>query len=48
MRHAALAMDASTFRALGHRLVEQVAGFLESLPQRPVTRDQSPSAREDR
>lgn len=38
-----LAMDPATFRALGHRLVDQVAEFLESLPRRPVTRDESPS-----
>jgi len=44
VRHAPLAMDAATFRALGHRLVDQVAAFLESLPQGPVTRDESPSA----
>jgi glutamate/tyrosine decarboxylase-like PLP-dependent enzyme len=37
-------MDAATFRSLGHRLVDQVAGFLESLPLGPVTRDESPSA----
>jgi len=37
-------MDAATFRALGHDLVEQLADFLESLPDRPVTRDESPSA----
>jgi len=43
-RHAPLAMDAATFRSLGHRLVDQVAGFLESLPLGPVTRDESPSA----
>ena len=42
-RHAPLAMDAATFRKLGHRLVDQVAGFLESLPLGPVTRDESPS-----
>jgi glutamate/tyrosine decarboxylase-like PLP-dependent enzyme len=43
-RNAALAMDAATFRALGHRLVDQVAEFLASLPQGPVTHDASPSA----
>jgi aromatic-L-amino-acid decarboxylase len=43
-RHAALAMDAPTFRAIGHRLVDQLAAFLESVPRRPVTRDASPSA----
>ena len=43
-RRAPLAMDAETFRTLGHQLVDQVAGFLESLPHRPVVRDESPSA----
>ena len=43
-RRAALAMDAATFRSLGHRLVDQVAGLLESVPLGPVTRDESPSA----
>ena len=36
-------MDAATFRTLGHQLVDRVAGFLESLPLAPVTRDESPS-----
>jgi aromatic-L-amino-acid/L-tryptophan decarboxylase len=40
-------MDAATFRELGHRLVDQLASFLESLPRRPVTRDESPSAVRD-
>jgi len=43
-RHAPLAMDAATFRNLGHRIVDQLAGFLESMPHGPVTRDESPSA----
>lgn len=43
-RQAPLAMDGATFRALGHRLVDQVAEFLEALPHGPVTRDESPSA----
>jgi glutamate/tyrosine decarboxylase-like PLP-dependent enzyme len=43
-RDAAIAMDSATFRRLGHRLVDQLAEFLESLPRRPVTRDESPSA----
>jgi glutamate/tyrosine decarboxylase-like PLP-dependent enzyme len=43
-RQAAIAMDAPTFRTIGHRLVDQVADFLESLPRRPVTRDRLPSA----
>ena len=40
-------MDAATFRALGHRLVDQVAGFLESMPRGPVTHNESPSAVRD-
>jgi aromatic-L-amino-acid decarboxylase len=36
-------MDAAMFRALGHRLVDQVAEFLESLPRGPVTHGESPS-----
>ena len=47
IRHSPLAMDAATFRALGHRLVDQIADFLESLPLGPVTRDESPSAVRD-
>jgi len=43
-RHSPLAMDATTFRALGHRLVDQVAQLLESVPRGPVVRDESPSA----
>jgi aromatic-L-amino-acid decarboxylase len=46
-RHAPLAMDAATFRKLGHRLVDQLAGFLESVPFGPVTRDESPSVVRD-
>ena len=37
-------MPADRFRAIGHRLVEQVADLLDSIPGRPVTRDESPSA----
>jgi aromatic-L-amino-acid decarboxylase len=47
LRRSPLAMDAATFRALGHRLVDQLAEFLETLPRRPVTRDESPSAVRD-
>ena len=43
-RHAPLEMDSATFRKLGYRLVDQVAGFLESMPQGPVNHDESPSA----
>src|SRR5439155_4263803 len=40
-------MDAATFRALGHRLVDQLASCLESLPRGPVTHNESPSAVRD-
>jgi len=43
-RTSGLAMDAATFRALGHQLVDSVAEFLEGVPRRPLTRDASPSA----
>lgn len=46
-RRAPIAMDAETFRRLGHRLVDQLAGFLESLPLGPVTRDESASVVRD-
>jgi glutamate/tyrosine decarboxylase-like PLP-dependent enzyme len=42
-RVAPLGMDARTFRTLGHQLVDQLAAFLESVPDRPVTHDESPS-----
>jgi glutamate/tyrosine decarboxylase-like PLP-dependent enzyme len=35
-------MDAEAFRALGHRLVDQLAGYLDAIPRGPVTRDESP------
>ena len=42
-RHSPLALDAATFRTLGHRLVDDVARLLESVPKGPVTRGESPS-----
>jgi aromatic-L-amino-acid decarboxylase len=46
-RNAPLEMDSATFRKLGHRLVDQVAGLLESVPRGPVNRDESPSSVRD-
>ncbi len=43
-RNAPLAMNAETFSALGHELVDQIAGLLASVPERPVTANHSPSA----
>ena len=43
-RHTPLAMDAATFRTLGHRLVDQLAASLDAVPHGPLTRDESPSA----
>lgn len=43
-RAVPLAMDPATFRAAGHALVDQLAELLASVPSRPVTRGESPSA----
>jgi aromatic-L-amino-acid/L-tryptophan decarboxylase len=42
-RQSGLAIDSARFRELGHTLVDQVADLLESVPDRPITRDASPS-----
>ena len=42
-RQEALAMSAGTFRAVGHRLVDDLAALLEGIPDGPVTHDLSPS-----
>jgi hypothetical protein len=42
-RRAPLAMDADTFRDLGHRLVDRLAAALEAIPGGPVTRNEAPA-----
>ena len=46
-RDAPLAMNAETFRRLGHRLVDQLAGCLDAIPRGPVTVDATPQALRD-
>jgi len=42
-RQSPLEMDGDTFRMLGHDLIDRIADFLDTLPQRPVTRDTAPN-----
>ena len=42
-RESALAMNAPEFRALGHRLVDHIAHFLDSLPERKVAPGETPT-----
>ncbi len=42
MRLSPLAISSQEFRALGYQLVDRIASFLDSLPQRPVTPVESP------
>jgi aromatic-L-amino-acid/L-tryptophan decarboxylase len=44
LRETPLAMDAATFKTLGHALVDQVADLLAAVPDGPVTPNHSPSA----
>src|SRR5215211_5688432 len=41
-RQAPLEIDGDEFRKLGHQLVHDIAEFLHTLPQRPVTRGEPP------
>ncbi len=43
-RFSPLEMSPDEFRALGHQLVDRIAGFLEGLPGRPVAPGESPAA----
>ena len=42
-RTAPLEMTGPAFRAAGHRLVDQIATWLDSMPRGPVTHDESPA-----
>ena len=42
-RAAPLAMSSKEFRELAAQLIDRIADFLDSLPQRPVTRAESPA-----
>lgn len=42
-RRSPLAISTDEFREAGHQLVDRIADFFDSLPQRPVTRGESPS-----
>ena len=44
-RVSPLAMDARQFRELGSQLVERIASFLETLPERPVDSSRIPGVR---
>jgi len=41
-RQAPLAMSGEEFRRLGYQLVDRIAGFLDSLPSRPLTTGETP------
>ena len=43
-RISPVAIDAEDFRALGHALIDRIAGLLQSLPDRPVTPPASPTS----
>ncbi len=41
-RYSSLEIDPELFKTLGHRLTDQIAGFLSTIRTRPVTRGESP------
>jgi aromatic-L-amino-acid decarboxylase len=41
-RTTPLSMSKEEFAAIGHKLVDQIADFIDSIPERPVTTGQSP------
>lgn len=46
-RKSSLALRADEFRAAGHQLVDDIAEFFDSLPERPVTSGESPAVIRD-
>lgn len=46
-RRSPVAMSGAEFRSAGHRLVDRIGDFLDSLPQRKVTMGESPSVVRD-
>ena len=43
-RHSPAELSPNDFRAIGHDLIDRIADFLASLPDRPVAPDTTPSA----
>ncbi len=43
-RESPLELSSDRFRELGYQLIDRIAAFLDSLPQRPVTPGESPAA----
>lgn len=41
-RHSPVEMDAHAFREAGHRLIDDIAGFLSSIPKYPITTAPTP------